>query len=222
MELEEKQSWDAYNEFLLNGSLERFSKFLARYELFGKVSGKPGDVVECGVFKGAGVLYWAKLLQLFNPLSIRKVVGFDSFGGYPEKTTQEGEKKTGSGFIQQAAYTAVQPEEIMETARKAGLEKRVELVKGDATFTTKEYAEKNRGFRIALLNLDFDVYEPTRAALENFYKLVVPGGVIAFDEYAIRGWGESDAVDEFFEGKRVAYQTLPWALSPTAFVVKQP
>lgn len=214
-------NWDSYNEFLQKGSLDRFTKILARYELFKKVIDLPGDIVECGVFKGTGVLYWAKLLAIFNPLSARRVVGFDTFEGYPESLQREYDKKTGEGFIQQANYSAVGVEHIMGLAKEIGLEKRVELVKGDASITTREYPSKNPGFRIALLNLDFDVYEPTIEALKAFYPLVVPGGVIAFDEYALRGWGESDAVDEFFKDKKVVYKTVPWALSPTAFVVKE-
>jgi len=220
--LAQKESWDAYNEFLLNGSLDRFTKILARYELFKQVVDLPGDIVECGVFKGTGVLYWAKLLQIFNPQSVKRVVGFDTFAGYPDSLGKDYDKKTGEGFIAQANYTPVTPEHIMGVARGVGLEKRVELVKGDASVTMGGYVKKNPGFRIALLNLDFDVYEPTAQALKNFYSLVVPGGVIAFDEYALRGWGESDAVDEFFKDKHLTYKTIPWALSPTAFVVKTP
>lgn len=216
------ENWDSYNEFLQKGSLDRFTKILARYELFKQVVDLPGDVVECGVFKGTGVLYWAKLLQIFNPLSVKRVVGFDTFEGYPDSLAKDYDKKTGAGFVAQASYTGVSPEHILGLAKQAGLEKRVELVKGDASKTIKGYVDKNPGFRIALLNLDFDVYEPTMEALNALYPKVVPSGIIAFDEYALRGWGESDAVDEFFKDKHATYRTIPWALSPTAFVVKQP
>ena len=97
---------------------------------------------------------------------------------------------------------------------------RIELVAGDATITIGDYVKNNPGFRIAMLYLDFDVYEPTIVALEALYSLIVPGGLVVFDEYAIRGWGESDAADEFFGARGLRYQTISWALSPTAFLVK--
>jgi hypothetical protein len=50
----------------------------------------------------------------------------------------------------------------------------------------------------------------------------VPGGVVAFDEYSVRGWGETDAVDEYFEGCDVIYHSLPWTGSPKAYLVKPP
>ena len=45
-------------------------------------------------------------------------------------------------------------------------------------------------------------------------------GVIILDEYGVRGWGESDAVDEFFDKKNVTIQSVPNAVTPTAYVIK--
>ena len=48
-----------------------------------------------------------------------------------------------------------------------------------------------------MLYLDVDNYEGTLEILKNLYNKMAKGGVIAFDEYALQGHGESDAVDEF-------------------------
>jgi hypothetical protein len=213
-------SWTSFNEFLLNGDVDRFTKLLARYELFKRVVDLPGDVVEGGVFKGTGVLYWARLIQVFNPLSARRVVGFDTFNGYPDSTSRDHDKQTGGQFLADSNYTAGSSEEIFKQASALGLSHRLELVQGDSSKTIREYAQANPGFRIAILNLDFDIYEPTAVALEAFYPLIVPNGIVILDEYASRGWGESDAADAFFKDKHVIYQSIPWALSPTAFVQK--
>jgi len=213
-------SWASFNDFLLNGEIDRFTKLLARYELFQRVVNLPGDIVEGGVFKGTGVLYWARLIQVFNPLSARRVVGFDTFHGYPRSTSRDHDKETGEHFLTESKYTEGSPDEIYKRASSLGLSQRVELIQGDSTKTIREYARANPGFRIAILNLDFDIYEPTAIALEEFYPLVVPGGVIILDEYASRGWGESEAADAFFKDKHVTYKSIPWALSPTAFVCK--
>ena len=97
---------------------------------------------------------------------------------------------------------------------------RIEFVLGDASRTIPKYAKNNPGFRIALLNLDFDVYEPTLAALEKFYDRIVGGGIVTIDEYAVANWRESDAVDEFIKGKKLELKSLPWALTPTAYFKK--
>lgn len=215
-------TWDVYNEFTLHGGLDRFTKLLARYELFKLVMDKPGDIVECGVLKGAGVLYWAKLLQIYNPLSRRKVIGFDTFEGYPEDTSQAHDRQTGKEFqaVQVKEDSSIAVDTIMGVAEEQGLAHRIELVKGDATTSIQNYADENPGFRVALLDLDFVLYDPTKAALQALYPLIVPGGVVALDEYALKGMGESDAVDEFFEGQPPEMHSFPWALSPTAYFTK--
>lgn len=217
-----KESWKAYDEFLETGALDRFSKLWARYDLFKMVVDLPGDIVECGVFQGTGALYWARMLQVFNPLSRRKVIGFDTFEGYPDTMKGKQDIKTSEAFIIETQYNENTPAQIMETANALGLAQRIELVKGDATKTIKEYVAKNGGFRAALVNLDFDIYEPTRAALECLYEVVVPGGVIVLDEYAVHEWGgESRAVDEFFKEKNITLKSFPWGFSPTAYMIKR-
>jgi hypothetical protein len=214
-------SWDSFNDFLLNGQIDRFTKLLARFELFKNVIDLPGDIVEAGVFKGTGLLYWARLLQVFNPQSARRVIGFDTFGGYPDSTGRDYDQQMGERFLADANYKGGSPDEILRRAETLGLSHRVQLIQGDSTKTIPEYKRDNPGFRIAILNLDFDIYEPTAVALEQFYPLIVPSGIIILDEYACRGWGESEAADAFFRSRDVVYHSIPWALSPTAFVRKR-
>lgn len=220
--MDEQQRWDLYNNFSLWGELDRFTKMLARYELFKLIIDRPGDIVEGGVLKGAGVLYWAKLIQIFNPNSRRKVVGFDTFEGYPEENSKAHDKRTAKAFtkIQIADANAVSSEAIMQAAEEQSLAHRVELVKGDASETVEAYVKANPGFRIALLNLDFVLYDPTLAAMQHLYPRVVPGGVVALDEYAVADKGESEAVDEMLEGENVQLSSFAWAKSPTAYFVK--
>lgn len=214
-------SWDSFNAFLLHGSTDRFTKILSRYELFKRVIEIPGDIVEGGVFKGAGVLYWAKLIQIFNPLSLRKVVGFDTFGSFPGES--EADRKFADAFCAEAHYEGVDPSALMGIAGECAIERRMELIAGDASVTMADYAARNPGFRIALLNLDFDTYAPTHAALEALYDRVVPGGIIIFDEYGLPDSTEADAVDEFLARRAMPgmrLQSLSWNLSPMAFMVK--
>ncbi len=219
--MDKTQSWRYYDDFLLHGALDRYAKLLARYELFKMVLDIPGDIVECGVFQGGGILYWARLIQIFNPLSRRKVVGFDTFVGYPGTMKGKRDKEASASFMAKTQGSMGSVEEIMKHAVSLGLEKRIELVKGDAVETIPRYRKKNPGFRPALLNLDFDIYEPTYVALKELYPLLVPRGIVVFDEYAIDEWGESNAADAFFKGKDIEYKTFSWGFSPTAYIKKK-
>ena len=40
--------------------------------------------MECGVFKGAGFMYWLKLLKLFAHEEQRMVIGFDTFKSFAD------------------------------------------------------------------------------------------------------------------------------------------
>jgi hypothetical protein len=88
--------------------------------------------------------------------------------------------------------------------------------------TAPRFVLDNPGVRFSLVHLDCDLYAPTRAALEAFWPRLARGGVMLFDEYAIKDWpGETAAVDEYFADKpEVRVRTLPWTNAPAGYVVK--
>jgi O-methyltransferase len=56
--------------------------------------------------------------------------------------------------------------------------------------------------RFALVHIDVDLYEPTRAAFEFFYPRLSPGGVMICDDYGFASCpGARKAVDEYFADK---------------------
>ena len=98
---------------------------------------------------------------------------------------------------------------------------RIELVDGDVCKTAGPYAAEHPGLRISLLHLDMDLYEPTLAALEAFWPRLLTGGMVLFDEYAIREWpGESEAVETFFKGAVPRIEKFGWASAPGGYFVK--
>lgn len=74
------------------------------------------------------------------------------------------------------------------------------LVKGDIIKTIPEFLARNSSFKISLLHIDVDVYEPTIVILENLWDKIVKGGILMLDDYGMVE-GETRAVDEFFSGK---------------------
>jgi hypothetical protein len=86
---------------------------------------------------------------------------------------------------------------LYDVNRPLGHIARVELVPGDAVATIPKYLVENPHLVVALLYLDFDVYEPTKIALETFVPRMPKGAVIAFDELNQKYWpGETLAVLE--------------------------
>lgn len=213
--------FEAYNYLLESEDISRLHKIFARYEIFKKVVDIPGDIVECGVFKGTGHIFWLKLLKIYDPISIKKVIGFDTFNNFPS-TSLEYEKKNIDIFIKSSKYKPVSITEINKKIQKLDMSKRSELIKGDITKTSSIYSKKNKGFKISLLHLDLDTYEGTKSALNTFYKHITRGGIILLDEYGKRGWGETDAVDEFLENNsKLKIKSVKFSNQPTSFIIKE-
>ena len=204
-----------------------FMKSFAHYEVFKLVMDLPGDIVECGVYKGASLLSFARFVETFATGDrTRKVLGFDHFEGLASRTEFDGYDpsvgNTAEGWnpasFRETLFALVDAfNDDSFVPKKA----RVELVDGDVRETAVAYCKDHPGLRISLLHLDMDLYEPTLAALEAFYPRIVSGGVVVLDEYGITAWpGESKALEEFFDGKPPRIQKFGWVSAPGGFFVK--
>jgi hypothetical protein len=204
-------------------------KFLAHYEFFQQVMHLPGDIVELGVYRGASLLSWANFMEIRNMGDRhKKVIGFDNFKGFGELDPKDGAevpefgKKSGgfdSSDFEQQLEDAIR---IFDADRFIPYKPRIVLVKGDIEQTVPEYVKQNPGLRISLLHFDADLYQPTKIALEHLWSLIVPGGIVLFDEYGIPPWeGESRAVDEFFANQKIEIKRLDWSSNPGGYIVKQ-
>ncbi len=215
----ESNIWDSYNDLLLSEDISRIRKILSRYELFKKTLNIPGDIVECGVFKGVSFMFWLKCLKIFSPNSQKKVIGFDMFSGFP-KNLKKVEKVSAKKYVKSSEFKGLDPIELSKKARKIDDDKKFELVKGDVSKTSKNYIKKNYGFKISLLHLDLDTYNGTKSALINFFPKLSKGGIVILDEYGSRGWGETEAVDEFLKEKKYKVNLLDNTESPTGYIIK--
>jgi hypothetical protein len=72
----------------------------------------------------------------------------------------------------------------------------------------------------ALVHLDCDLYQPTKAALEFFYSRMSPGGLIVIHDYSSGRWpGVAQAVDAFLADKPEHLVSMPDA-SGSAVIVR--
>lgn len=207
------------------------ARLLAHYEIFKRVVDVPGVIVDLGVYRGASTFTWAKLCEIFCPTDIRKTVyGFDTFEGFTEISREDGPENPNQDVVPGGYFGGSSIEadlalaqEAMNQDRHLRHKNRIEFIKGDVCETIPQFSiDKGEGLRIALLNLDLDLYEPTRVALEHFVPRMARGGVIVVDEYAVDTFGgETKAVDEYFEsryGKRPRVIKFPWHSNPTGFI----
>ncbi len=205
------------NGFYATSTESRFGKLLAHYELYKRIINLPGDVVECGLFKGNSFFRFAHFRDLLESKNSRKLVGFDIFGIFP-KTEYENDKKYLDNFISGAGESSIALEEIEKIMEYKKIDN-YEFVKGDINITIPKYCKENTHQKISLLHIDTDVYEPAVTILENMYERVVSGGIIIFDDYGTFP-GETKAVDDFFKNKKENVQKLSLGLTPS-FIIKE-
>lgn len=210
-----EKSFHYENGFYACANDRRFGKFFAHYELYKKIINLPGDIVECGIFKGNSFFRLAHFRNILETQNSRKMIGFDMFGKFPE-THFEADKKFREEFISEAGdgITFEEMERILSYKNIANYE----LIQGDINFTLPQYCIKNPQLKIAFLHIDTDVYEPAVTILESLYDRVVRGGIIAFDDYGIFP-GETKAADDFLVNKAESLQKLSIAHIPS-FPVK--
>jgi Macrocin-O-methyltransferase (TylF) len=219
-----QELYDAYNAFLMSDDRRIFFKMCLRIQLYNMVKDLHGDIVECGVFKGSGVFLWLKLLELNEPNSLKKVIGFDffdqSFVNNLENITDRESMKSVFQRDQNLTENDISIEKISNKLFSSGFKKsKFELIKGDIAETSRDFLKYRPGFRISLLYLDLDLEEPTTATLNSFYDRVVSGGIIVFDEYAYHTWSESNAVDRFVKEKNLKLFNTGIE-TPTAYIIK--
>jgi len=206
------------NNFYLSCDSSRVSKIIAHYELFKRSVEVPGIIVECGVFKGASLSRWGMFRELLMSKFAKKIVAFDSFDLFPD-TNFDADGPFRDAFIDTHGKTSITKEQITKSLEMRGLGHNVELVRGNICDTVPEYLANHPELKISFLNIDTDVYEPARTALECFYDRVSEGGIVILDDY---GWfpGETQAADEFLKARNAQIRKLPFSATP-CYLVKE-
>jgi len=142
-----------------------------------------GALAEVGVWRGETSAF------LHRVAPERRLYLFDTFEGFSDKDLPAG--SADSRFRDTSA----------EAVRgRVGPSQNVVLVPGHVPGTLERVA----GERFAMVLLDLDLYEPTRASLEFFYPLLEPGAYLVMHDYnnSESDWACKRAFDAFLERRR--------------------
>jgi hypothetical protein len=193
-------------------------QFLSRYELYKLISDVPGHIIEGGVCGGRGLFSFVQSVFIHEPMyQWRKIIGFDTFTGFVEINDKDKANKNHlpdmkPGLFFDNSYDELTKcADIHEQFRFMDDRKQIELIKGDACVTIPNYVKDNPEAIISLLYLDFDLYAPTKVAIENFLPRMPKGAVIAFDElYMSEFPGETMALLETMKLNNLVLKKLPY------------
>lgn len=189
---------------------QNLARFLARYEIFKLIKNIQGSIVECGVMMGGGLMSFAKISTIMEPYNFqRRIIGFDTFSGFPGIDEKDinglGERKSThlklNGFSVEGSDEDIQQSiKIYDANRFLNHFPKVHLVKGDFNETAPKFLEDYPHLIVSCLYLDFDIYKPTKLALELFLSRMPKGSVIVFDELNEEAFpGETAAVLEILD-----------------------
>ena len=202
-----KQSPLPDDEILSNLGMFLTSKNLSRLlffaEIYKKILNYHGVVVEFGTRWGQTLSFLAALRGIYEPFNRhRKVIGFDTFQGFRGLG-----KKDGGGLrCQDGDYSVAKGYEgyldkllwHQEQLNPVSHVKKYELIKGDAVRTIPKYFKTHPETIISLAIFDFDIYQPTKIALETIKPHLCKGSILVFDELC----------DELFPGETIALQEV--------------
>lgn len=211
------RSFEYENDFYHTSDITRIGKILAHYELYKMVLDIPGSIVECGVFKGTSLIRFATFRDLLSNSFSKRIIGFDSFGEFPE-TEFSADKPLRQRHIDQGGPESISKQQLLDVLKRKGVDREVQLIEGDITKTLPDYLKEHPELRISLLNLDVDIYEPSVTILEELFPRVVKGGIVMLDDYGFFP-GETKAVDQYFKDKKVTIRKLPFCMTP-AYIMK--
>jgi hypothetical protein len=178
---------------------QRLTRLLALYEIFKKILPLQGSIIECGVYRGFSLMAWAHFSAILEPVNLtRRIYGFDTFRGFPGVTKEDKSRhcRIKSSCLSSDSFNElVKLIEIFDSNRFLGHVNKVQLIKGNAVKTMPKFIKDNKHLVVSLLFLDFDLYRPTKAAIENFLPRMPKGAIIAFDELDNPLWpGETMAL----------------------------
>jgi hypothetical protein len=217
----EQDIYDAYNTLIFSGDRRVFNKMTKKIEIYQAVKDLPGDIIEFGVFKGAGIGIFLNLKCLYEPNSLMKVIGFDFFNPVLLSDNLVGLNKS----MMTTVLKRVDENDLSRESVEGRLSKFNKddymLIEGDAVVNSKKFNEENPGAKIKLMYMDIDLGDPTYEILKILWNKVVKNGIIVFDEYGYHKWDESIGVDKFLreiEGQYAFIDTK--VFSPSAYIRK--
>jgi predicted O-methyltransferase YrrM len=161
----------------------------------------PGDIVECGVWRGgASALMARKLFELSE--THRNIWLYDTFVGMTEPSTEDhsflyresAEALLASNSKSSHVWAVSSRAHVAQVMKRSQYpEERIRLVEGDVCQTLME----QKPTKIALLRLDTDWYESTKIELHELVPLLSPGAIVTIDDYGY--WaGSRQATEEYF------------------------
>lgn len=170
-------------------SSKNLSRILFVDHIYRQIIDTQGIVIEFGTRWGQNLSVFSALRGIYEPFNRhRKIVGFDTFEGFPSINAEHDNKESliiGEGRLSCGDEYPEYLEKVMEFQEKDNPMshiKKYEICAGDACNEIVKYLKSNPETIISLAYFDFDIYEPTKKCLEAIKPHLIKGSLLGFDE----------------------------------------
>ncbi len=205
---------------------KNLSRILFMDHIFKLIVDIPGVVFELGTRWGQNTALFSALRGIYDPFNRhRKIVGFDTFTGFPDVSPEDGNSEMmlkGNLTLTKDYYEYLTKiMEYHEQENPLSHIKKYELIKGDANIEIEKYFNQHPETIVALAFFDFDIYKPTKKCLEVIKPHLVKGSVLGFDELNdTDSPGETLALDEVFGLNKIRLKRHKFTSRTSYFIVE--
>lgn len=215
-------------ELLLNLGLfikrQDLSRILFMHELYKKIIDVHGVVIEFGVRWGQNLALFESFRGMYEPFNhTRKLIGFDTFQGFPSLDEKDGAALQVGDYSVTANYADYLARVLDYHEQESPIPhiQKYRLIQGDAGVEVPKYFAENPETIVALAYFDMDIYEPTKKCLEAIRGRVTKGSVIGFDELNLHDFpGETRALQEVLGLDRYRIVRSPISSTQSYLVVE--
>ncbi len=191
--------WNTHS--LVTIQRQTLSRIIYYDKLYREIVGIPGVILEFGVQWGATLSQLIALRGIYEPYNYsRHIYGFDTFEGFVNtsqdkdgKHLSDGDYEVYKGYEDELEKVLLLHESMCPLSHK----KKFDLIKGDASITSREWIENHPQAIVSMVIFDMDLYKPTKDVLEIILPRLTKGSILVFDELNDPNFpGETEALDE--------------------------
>ena len=204
---------------------KNLSRILFMDHIYKRIVDVQGVIFEFGTRWGQNLSLFSALRGIYDPFNrMRKIVGFDTFTGFPIVASKD---NPDCSIIREGGLACTQGYEkylegVMEYQERdnpLSHIKKFDIRVGDASEQVKLYLKEYPETIVAMAFFDFDIYEPTKQCLEAIRPHLVKGSLLAFDELNDHDSpGETVALNEVIGLNNIRLKRHPYTSRTSYFL----
>lgn len=192
--------------------IESDSYFLERIflfkDLYEKILQIPGSILELGVQFSPNIFLLQELRKSLEPYNVsRRIIGIDTFSGFPNYLTDEEKKrkiKTKGFSVPKKFYKDLSNLLNIIYEDVSLIHPKPEIFQGKSEVVLKNILKKDSSILFSLVIFNMNLFKPTNQCLKIIYENLQKGTILFFNEFGCKQYpGETKAVMQFFKKKKI-------------------